>query len=94
MEFVHKSVLLNEAVEALTVKKDGIYVDVTAGGGGHSSNILKKLGGTGRLVAVDRDPDAAAVLTKRFESEKNATVVNDVFDNIKNILWQDLTSNL
>lgn len=86
MEFVHKSVLLNEAVEALTVKKDGIYVDVTAGGGGHSSNILKKLGGTGRLVAVDRDPDAAAVLTKRFENEKNATVVNDVFDNIKNIL--------
>lgn len=86
MEFVHKSVLLNEAVEALSVKPDGIYVDATAGGGGHSSKIAESLGSKGRLFAIDRDPDAVAVLTKRFENKDNVTIVNDVFDNIKSIL--------
>lgn len=86
MEFVHKSVLLNEAVEALSVKPDGIYVDATAGGGGHSSKIVESLGSKGRLFAIDRDPDAVAVLTKRFENKDNVTIVNDVFDNIKSIL--------
>lgn len=86
MEFVHKSVLLDEAVEALSVKPDGIYVDATAGGGGHSSKIVESLGSKGRLFAIDRDPDAVAVLTKRFENSNNVTIVNDVFDNIKSIL--------
>ncbi len=86
MEFVHKSVLLQEAVDALSVSHDGIYVDATAGGGGHSSRILESLGSEGRLIAIDRDPDAVAVLTKKFENNKNVTIVNDVFDNIKNIL--------
>lgn len=85
MEFNHKSVLLNEAIDALSVKKNGIYLDVTAGGGGHSSRIAEKLDGTGRLIALDRDPDAAAVLRSRFKDDKNVTVVNDVFDNIKNV---------
>lgn len=86
MEFVHKSVLLREAVDALSVKHNGIYVDATAGGGGHSSKIVELLCSEGKLIAVDRDPDAVAVLTKKFEKNDNVTIVNDVFDNIKNIL--------
>lgn len=86
MEFNHKSVLLQEAVDALSVRQDGIYVDATAGGGGHSSEILKLLNHTGRLIAIDRDPDAIAVLTEKFRKNENVTIVNDVFDNILNIL--------
>lgn len=86
MEFNHKSVLLNESIDALSVKENGIYLDVTAGGGGHSSKIVEALGGTGRLIALDRDPDAVAVLRARFAENENVTVVNDVFDNIKNVL--------
>lgn len=86
MEFVHKSVLLQEAVDALSVRDNGIYVDATAGGGGHSSRIANLLCSEGKLIAVDRDPDAVAVLTKKFENNENITIVNDVFDNIKNIL--------
>ena len=86
MEFNHKSVLLQEAVDALSVKQNGIYVDATAGGGGHSSEILKLLDGTGRLIAIDRDPDAIAVLTEKFRNDGNVTIVNDVFDNIVRIL--------
>lgn len=86
MEFVHKTVLLNEAVNALAVKPDGKYLDATAGGGGHSAKILSFLGENGMLIAVDRDPDAIEVLKKRFADAPNVTVVNDVFDNIKSIL--------
>lgn len=86
MEFVHKSVLLQEAVDALSVKKNGIYVDATAGGGGHSSKIAESLGADGLLVAVDRDPDAVAVLTEKFKQYSNISIINDVFDNIKSIL--------
>ena len=57
MEFIHRPVLLEEAVAALDIKPDGIYVDGTAGGAGHSSEIAKRLDG-GRLIALDRDPDA------------------------------------
>ena len=86
MEFNHKSVLLNEAIDALSVRKNGIYLDATAGGGGHSSKIVEKLDGTGRLIALDRDPDAVAVLRSRFADNENVTVVNDVFDNVKNVI--------
>lgn len=86
MEFNHKSVLLQEAVDALSVRQDGIYVDATAGGGGHSSEILNLLTEKGRLIAIDRDPDAIAVLTERFKENENVTIVNDVFDNVLHIL--------
>jgi len=85
MEFSHYSVLKNESIEALEIKKDGLYVDCTAGGGGHSAEILKRLDG-GRLIAIDRDPDAIDVLNERFASYNNIRIVNDTFDNIKNIL--------
>ena len=77
--------LKDEAIEALGIKKDGLYVDCTAGGGGHSAEILKRLEG-GSPIAIDRDPDAIAVLNERFASYKNVRVVNDTFDNINGIL--------
>ena len=54
----HNQVLLHESVDALSVKEDGVYLDVTFGGGGHSKEILKRLGKTGRLFGFDQDPDA------------------------------------
>ncbi len=85
MEFSHYSVLKNESIDALEIKKDGLYVDCTAGGGGHSLEILKRLDG-GRLIAIDRDPDAIEVLKERFKGFDNVEIVNDTFDNIKSIL--------
>ncbi len=56
--FYHKTVLLNEAVDGLAIKKDGVYVDATFGGGGHSRKILEQLGPDGKLIAFDHDEDA------------------------------------
>ncbi len=86
MEFNHKSVLFDETIEALNIKPDGTVVDCTGGGGGHSAEALSHLGTNGRLIVIDRDPDAIAVLTKRFENDKRVTIVNDNFFNIKSIL--------
>ena len=58
MEFNHVSVLLNECLEALNIKEDGIYVDCTLGGAGHSSQIVKRLSNEGRLIGIDQDKDA------------------------------------
>ncbi len=66
MEFVHKPVLFDEVIESLNIKKDGIYVDGTAGGAGHSKGIAERLVG-GRLISLDRDPDAVAVATERLK---------------------------
>ena len=63
MEFIHKSVLLEETIAALNIKPDGVYVDGTAGGAGHSSEIAKRLK-NGRLIALDQDPDAIKVATE------------------------------
>ncbi len=76
--------MLREAVDALNVRPGGTYIDCTAGGGGHSAEILGRLPG-GRLIAIDRDPQAVAALQKRF-SGSFVTIVNDNFFNIKNIL--------
>ena len=85
MEFVHKPVLFDEAIDALNIKSDGIYLDGTAGGGGHSGEIASKLE-TGRLISVDQDPDAIAVLTEKFSKNDRVTVVHSNFDNIDSIL--------
>ena len=66
MEFKHKSVLLDECIEGLNIKPDGIYVDGTLGGGGHSSEICKRLGKEGTLIGIDRDDDALAAAEKRL----------------------------
>lgn len=73
MEFSHVSVLLNECLDGLNIKEDGIYIDGTCGGAGHSKEIAKKLT-TGRLIGIDRDPDAVKVATERL-SPYNAVVL-------------------
>ncbi len=80
MEFNHISVLLNETVSSLRIKPNGIYVDGTVGGAGHSLEIAKRLDG-GRLIALDRDPDAVAVASKRLEGY-NATVIQSNFEDM------------
>lgn len=86
MDFKHIPVLFNESIDALDIKPDGLYADCTAGGGGHSNAILDGLSENGRLIAVDRDPEAIATLTERFEGRENVSIVNDNFFNIKTIL--------
>ncbi len=81
MEFSHKPVLLGETINSLNIKPDGIYIDGTAGGGGHSSEILKKLT-TGKLICIDQDPDAIKVLNDRFSENENVTVVKSNFSEI------------
>jgi 16S rRNA (cytosine1402-N4)-methyltransferase len=84
--FVHKSVLLNESIEALGVKPDGIYVDGTVGGGGHSYEIASRLI-TGRLIAVDADPDAVSAAGERLAPFKSkVTILNANFADLKNEL--------
>ncbi len=86
MDFKHVSVLLNESIEQLNIKEDGIYVDGTLGGGGHSLEIVKKLT-TGRLIGIDQDKNAIAAATKRLEDHLDkVTFVHDNFSNIANIL--------
>ena len=86
MEFNHISVLLEESVEALDIKPDGIYVDCTAGGGGHSAEVLKKLGENGRMILFDRDPDAIETVTNRFKDDKRVTIIHSNFSEIKKTL--------
>lgn len=83
--FHHIPVLFYETIDSLGIKPDGIYVDCTAGGGGHSSEILKHLT-TGRLIAIDRDPEAIEVLGERIGKDDRVTIVHDNFFNIKQIL--------
>lgn len=66
INFSHRSVLLDECIESLNIKPDGIYVDGTAGGGGHSLEIVKRLTNGGRLIAIDRDDAAIAAATERL----------------------------
>ncbi|HAY72605.1 MAG TPA: 16S rRNA (cytosine(1402)-N(4))-methyltransferase [Ruminococcaceae bacterium] len=84
-EFKHIPVLFNETIEALNVRPDGIYVDCTAGGGGHCNAVAEKLT-TGRIIAIDQDPEAIENLTNRFRNNDRVTVVHDNFVNIKSIL--------
>lgn len=86
MEFVHLPVLLPETIDALQIRPDGLYCDCTAGGGGHSAAILSHLDTRGRLIAVDRDPDAIAVLHTRFAEDARVRVVQDTFDHVGDIL--------
>ncbi len=84
MEFKHIPVLLDECIQGLNIKPNGIYVDGTAGGAGHSFQIAKRLE-TGRLIAIDRDPEAIEVARERLYG-LNAVVVKDNFSNIDSVL--------
>ena len=83
-EFRHVSVLLDECIERLNIRPDGIYVDATAGGAGHSVEIAKRLT-TGRLVAIDRDPEAVEVCKDRLK-DYNVTVVRNNYSQIDAVL--------
>ncbi len=89
INFSHVSVLLNESVDMLAVKPDGIYVDGTAGGGGHSAEILSRLGKNGRLYSIDRDPDAIETVTRRFENDKRSVVLHGEFADMKELLLKE-----
>ena len=83
--FHHKSVLLQETIEGLHIKEDGIYVDCTLGGGGHSSEILKRLT-TGHLYCFDQDQAAIdAAREKLLNISDNFTIIYSNFKNIKNL---------
>ncbi|MBP5275366.1 MAG: 16S rRNA (cytosine(1402)-N(4))-methyltransferase RsmH [Lachnospiraceae bacterium] len=86
MEFKHVSVLLRETVDGLNVKENGIYVDCTLGGAGHSYEILKRLNGTGRLIGIDQDADALKAAKERLKEFDNVTYVHSNFENIKEIV--------
>ena len=85
-EYQHITVLLNEAVDALAVREDGIYVDGTFGRGGHSRLILSRLGSQGRLIVFDKDPQAIEVAQKLAEQDGRVTVVHDGFSSFQTTL--------
>ena len=81
MEFSHYSVLLSECIEGLNIKPDGTYVDCTGGGGGHSTQIAKRLDG-GKLITIDQDPDAIKVLHDRLAEFECVEIVQSNFSQI------------
>lgn len=87
MEFVHKSILFNECMEALSPERGGVYVDCTAGGGGHSLGIAERLPEGGRLICLDRDDDALEACRKRLKQyEDKVTLVKIEFSRIGDAL--------
>ncbi|MDF2611639.1 MAG: S-adenosyl-methyltransferase MraW [Lachnospiraceae bacterium] len=87
INFSHKSVLLDETIEMLKIKPDGIYVDGTLGGGGHSYEICKRLGESGRLIGIDQDEDAIRAAGERLKEFKDkVTIVRSNYCNIKEVL--------
>lgn len=87
MEFKHKSVLFDECMEGLNIKPDGIYVDGTLGGGGHSSGICELLGPEGTLIGIDRDQDALNAASKRLEKYNcNKIFVQSNYSDIVQVL--------
>ncbi|MEE8815060.1 MAG: 16S rRNA (cytosine(1402)-N(4))-methyltransferase RsmH [Lachnospiraceae bacterium] len=87
MEFAHIPVLFEETIENLNIRPDGIYVDGTLGGAGHSHEIAKRLTNGGRLIGIDQDLDAIAAATKHLEEYKDrVTIVHDNYEHIPEIL--------
>lgn len=82
MEFSHKSVLLNETIEGLCIKPEGIYVDGTLGGGGHALEVAKRLEGKGRLFGIDQDEAAIEAATERLRDyREKITLIRDNYEN-------------
>ena len=86
MEFKHKPVLLKECIEGLNIKKDGIYVDGTLGGAGHSKEILRNLSNSGLLIGIDRDEEALKAAKQNLSEFKNVKYIHGNHDDIKEIL--------
>ena len=89
MEFVHKSIMLEEVISSLNIKADGIYVDGTLGGGGHSYEIAKRLTHGGRLIGIDQDGDAIEAATKRLEPFRDrVTIVRRNYAQMRQVLQE------
>ena len=86
MEFSHVSVMLEESINGLNIKPDGIYVDGTVGGAGHSCEIAKHLNENGLLIALDRDPDAVIAASERLSVYKNAKVIRSNYSQLREVL--------
>ena len=86
MDFNHKTVLISETLLALEIKEDGVYVDGTAGGGGLSKQIAKRLSNKGKLICIDRDPDAIEVCRERLGNFENVHIVHGNFSDISSIV--------
>ena len=86
MEFKHTPVMLEECIENLNIKANGIYVDGTIGGAGHSKEIIKKIGEEGLLIGIDRDEEALKSAKKTLEKYSNVKYVHGNHDDIKKIL--------
>lgn len=87
MEFKHISVLLEETINSLNIKPDGIYVDGTLGGGGHSLEICRRLGPSGRLIGIDQDMDAIKAATERLKDYNNqVTIVHSNYQDVDSVL--------
>ena len=84
--FNHVPVLLEECIEGLQIKLDGIYVDGTLGGAGHSKQIVKRISKKGLLLGIDRDDEAICVAKERLKEFSNVQLIKDNHDNIKEIL--------
>ena len=93
MEFKHIPVLLQECIDGLNIKKNGIYVDGTLGGAGHSSKIVERLSAKGTLIGIDRDVEALKSASEKLKDFNNVRYVHGNHDNIKNIL-EDLEVEL
>lgn len=85
MEFSHIPVLFEQTISSLNIKSGGVYVDGTAGGGGHSAGILERLE-NGRLICIDQDPDAIQVLNERFRDDKRVTIIKSNFSQLPSIM--------
>lgn len=85
MSFGHIPVMLYEAVDGLSIRPDGVYVDGTAGGGGHSAEILSRLT-TGTLYSIDQDPDAIAEVTRRFKDNDHSVILQGNFSEMQALL--------
>ena len=86
MEFKHEPVMLEECITGLNIKENGIYVDGTLGGAGHSKEILKRLSKDGKLIGIDRDEEALKAAKENLKEFQNVIYVHDNHDNIKSIL--------
>lgn len=87
MEFHHKPVLFDEAIRSLNIQPDGIYIDGTAGGGGHSEAIVRQLK-TGKLISIDQDPDAIATVTNRLEKYPCSIIKQANFSQMADVIQQ------
>lgn len=86
MEFKHQPVMLQECIEGLKIKEEGIYVDGTLGGAGHSVEIAKRLSSNGMVIGIDRDKEAIKAAKEKLKDFSNVIYIHDNHDNIQEIL--------